>query len=132
MSSATSADRRDNSRAPIELKVEYKRLNSFFFDYTRNISKGGTFIRTERPLPIGTDFVFSLELPTIERTIRLVGRVQWVTRPEEATEEKPAGMGISFVFQSDNERREVESLVEGLMVDALGETLSSKLLGKQL
>lgn len=130
MSNASTSDRRDAGRAPIELKVEYKRLNSFFFDYTRNISKGGTFIRTDRPLGIGTDFVFSLELPTVERTIRLIGRVQWVTRPEDATDEKPAGMGISFVFQTDAERREVEDLVEGLMVDALGETLSNKLLGR--
>jgi type IV pilus assembly protein PilZ len=41
-------------RAPIELKVEYKRINSFFADYTRNISKGGTFIKTTKPLAIGT------------------------------------------------------------------------------
>jgi type IV pilus assembly protein PilZ len=130
MSTPSASDRRDAGRAPIELKVEYKRLNSFFFDYTRNISKGGTFIRTDRPLAIGTDFVFSLELPSVERTIRLIGRVQWVTRPEDATDEKPAGMGISFVFNTDAERREVEDLVEGLMVDALGETLSNKLLGR--
>ena len=41
-------------RAPIELKVDYKKLNSFFADYTKNISKGGTFIKTKKPLPIGT------------------------------------------------------------------------------
>ena len=59
-------ERREQRRAPIELKVEYKRLNTFFFDYTRNISKGGTFIHTERPLPIGTVFVFQLRLPTLD------------------------------------------------------------------
>ena len=45
----TASDRRIGSRQAIELSVEYKRLNTFFADYTRNISKGGTFIRTERP-----------------------------------------------------------------------------------
>ena len=39
-----AGERRDNQRHAIELKVEYKRLNSFFADYTKNISKGGTFI----------------------------------------------------------------------------------------
>ena len=58
----TEPDRRSAHRAAIELSVEYKRLNTFFADYTRNISKGGTFIRTERPLAIGTEFVFALSI----------------------------------------------------------------------
>ena len=43
-------DRRKGQRGAIELNVEYKRINTFFSDYTRNISKGGTFIRTAKPL----------------------------------------------------------------------------------
>jgi hypothetical protein len=34
-------ERRAETRRPIELKVEYKRLNTFFADYTKNISRGG-------------------------------------------------------------------------------------------
>ena len=56
-------ERRESGRAPIELKVEYKKLNTFFADYTRNISKGGTFIRTDHPLPVGTRFAFTLAVP---------------------------------------------------------------------
>ena len=56
-------ERRREQRAPIELKVEYKRLNTFFYDYTKNISKGGTFIKTDKPLDIGTVFLFKLQLP---------------------------------------------------------------------
>ena len=56
----TEDDRRIGYRAPIELKVEYKRLNTFFADYTRNISRGGTFIGTDKPLKVGTEFVFAL------------------------------------------------------------------------
>src|SRR5690348_1888069 len=41
----SDSERRDGPRVPIELKVEYKKLNSFFADYTKNISKGGTFIK---------------------------------------------------------------------------------------
>ena len=54
-------DRREAPRQPIELKVEYKRLNTFFADYTKNISKGGTFIKTNRPLPVGTAVDADLE-----------------------------------------------------------------------
>ena len=126
----TPDDRRDAGRAPIELKVEYKRLNTFFADYTRNISRGGTFIRTERPLDVGTEFVFALTVPQIDEPLRLKGRVQWVTPLEEATEDKPAGMGIKFVYDEGAGPDQVALLVEKLMQSELGEVLSAKLLGK--
>ena len=59
-------DRRSGgNRTAIELNVEYKRLNTFFADYTRNISKGGTFIRTDRPLDVATEFVFALTITSL-------------------------------------------------------------------
>src|SRR3954465_5272895 len=66
-------DRRREARAPIELKVEYKRLNTFFYDYTKNISKGGTFIKTEKPLAIGTIFLFKLMIPNQTEPLALRG-----------------------------------------------------------
>ena len=39
---------------PIELQLDYQRLNTFFADYLKNISRGGTFINTKKPLPVGT------------------------------------------------------------------------------
>ena len=47
------------------LRVEYTRLNSLFADYTRNISRGGTFIKTTKALPVGTRFIFALCLPEL-------------------------------------------------------------------
>jgi type IV pilus assembly protein PilZ len=122
-------DRRDAARAPIELRVEYKRLNSFFADYTKNISRGGTFIRTERPLDIGTDFVFKLGIPTLEEPLVLAGKVQWVITPEQATAEQEPGMGIGFIFESEAERERVQGRIEQLMVAHLGPVLYEKLLG---
>ena len=123
--------RRIASRSPIELKVEYKRLNSFFADYTKNISRGGTFIRTERPLRIGTDFVFELKVPDLTTPLILKGRVQWVVTPGEAGEDQEPGMGIGFLFESESDRRRVEGLVEALMVQSLGPVLFDKLVGRR-
>jgi type IV pilus assembly protein PilZ len=122
-------DRRNAPRAAIELRVEYKRLNSFFADYTKNISRGGTFIGTDRPLEIGTDFVFKLGVPNLSEPLVLKGKVQWVVMPEEATEERGPGMGIGFVFDSDVERERVEATVEKLMIESLGPVLYQKLIG---
>ncbi len=130
-SKAQESDRRGQDRAAIELKVEYKRLNTFFADYTKNISKGGTFIRTDKPLDIGTEFVFALGIPQLGEPVRLRGRVMWTTPPEKATETSPPGMGIRFQYASDKERSATEGVVEKLMSDELGEHLSAKLLGKK-
>ena len=65
-SKASESERRNDDRHTIELKVEYKRLNTFFADYTKNISKGGTFIRTDKPLDPGTEFVFALVIPLLQ------------------------------------------------------------------
>jgi type IV pilus assembly protein PilZ len=123
-------DRRNADRAAIELNVEYKRLNTFFADYTRNISKGGTFIRTDRPLDVDTEFVFALTIRNLAEPLRLHGRVKWIVTPADATEESPAGMGIAFVYQDAEERRATEAIVERLMAEELGEGLSAKLLGR--
>ena len=118
-------------RHAIELKVEYKRLNTFFADYTRNISKGGTFIRTDKPLDIGTEFVFALGIPNLPEPVRLRGRVVWTTPPEKATESSPPGMGIRFQYSSVEERQQTEAIVEQLMRAQLGDHLSAKLLGRK-
>jgi len=127
--SSPPSDRRGEARAPIELKVEYRRVNTFFADYTRNISRGGTFIATERPLPEGTEFVFALGVPTMQEPLRLRGRVCWITSTDDASAANPAGMGIEFQFTDDEERRTAERKVERLLVEQLGEHITERILG---
>jgi type IV pilus assembly protein PilZ len=125
-------DRRDDDRQPIELKVEYKRLNTFFSDYTKNISRGGTFIKTNRPLDVGTEFVFKLYVPQLEQPLAIHGQVQWVVTEAEAAagtgREPHAGMGIRFIYQEGDRREDIEKTVEKLMVDSLGQRLYSRLM----
>jgi type IV pilus assembly protein PilZ len=123
-------EKREADRAAITLKVDYKRLNTFFADYTKNISKGGTFIRTTKPLAIGTEFVFVLSLPAQNEQLRLLGQVVWITDEATATAESPPGMGIRFKFDSEADRDAVHHFVERLMNDALGEHISQRLLAK--
>jgi type IV pilus assembly protein PilZ len=130
MSSGDKDDRRYGTRAPIELKVEYKRLNTFFADYTKNISRGGTFIATDKPLPVGTDFVFALGVPNMAEPVRLRGKVIWTTPAEEASKANPCGMGIEFQYAA-GEREQKEAAVERLMTSELGSHLAEKLLGRK-
>lgn len=115
----------------IELTVEYKRLNAFFADYTKNISRNGTFIKTDKPLGIGTEFVFKLHVPGMEQPLALRGRVQWIVEPKDATPEQEAGMGIGFVWNSEADREKIANTVEKLMVGSLGTVIYEKLVGRR-
>ena len=116
---------------PIALKVEYKRLNSFFADYTKNISRGGTFIRTKNPLTIGTEFMFHLQVPTLEEPLKIKGKVMWVVADGEQTDDQDPGMGIGFVYDSEAGRARIHNVVEKLMIDSLGPVLFEKLIGRR-
>ncbi len=130
------SESRQEPRAPIELKVEYQRLNRFFFDYAKNISKGGTFINTDKPLPVGTAFVFKLYVPTLAEPLVLQGEVESIHEGTPSLDDRPrpeqgeghgAGMGIRFVYRDDEERREVKRVVERLMIESLGQLIYSHL-----
>jgi type IV pilus assembly protein PilZ len=135
--SVEETERRREQRAPIELRVEYKRLNTFFFDYTKNISKGGTFIKTDKPLDIGTVFLFKLQLPAQPAPLAFRGEVRWVVRegeplPPGIPEGHELGMGIRFVYDNADQRLAIERSVEKMMVDSLGQLIYSRLVKERL
>ena len=119
-------EHREHPRAPIELKVDYKKLNSFFADYTKNISKGGTFIKTKKTLPIGTRFLFRLTVPGRERPFELNGEVVHASPSGD-----DPGMGIRFVWGASADREAFEGVVEALMASSLGPLVTENLLKKR-
>ena len=123
-------ERRESRRAAIELPIQYERLNALLADYTQNISRGGTFIRTDRPMGVGTTLTFSIEAPGLSEPIMLRGAVRWVVTSEDATSDHPAGMGIEFEFESDEHRSQIEGRLDRLMADSLGAAAFEKLMGK--
>jgi type IV pilus assembly protein PilZ len=119
-------ERRADERRPIELKVEYKRLNTFFADYTKNISRGGTFIKTTRPLPVGTEFLFKLYVPGRPRPLTIHGEVQRIVSTPTGNDEP--GMAIRFVYREGDPQDEIARTVEKMMTESLGPRLYAKLM----
>jgi type IV pilus assembly protein PilZ len=123
-------ERRKSGRAAVQLPIEYERLNALLSDYTHNISRGGTFIRTDRPLPAETVLSFTIEAPRLGEPILLRGVVRWTVEPGQAGADRPAGMGIEFVFDSPEQKAALEDRLDRLMVEALGAAAFEKLMGK--
>ncbi len=121
-----SQQKRAVPRVPIEIRVEYKRVNAFISDFTRDVSGRGIFIRTEYPLEEGTECLFTLEIPTLAQAVTLRGAVRRAVRSAAADEDE-AGMGVEFLFDDEQERQALTRVVDSLMVEHLGNALYQRL-----
>jgi molecular chaperone DnaK len=83
-------------RKPARLRISYKNARTFVKEYSRNVSRGGTFIKTKKPLAVGRDCVLFLTVPGVDEPIELKGAVVWSSRDKAPEPGKDEGMGIKF------------------------------------
>ena len=122
-----SADgKRKNPRMPVEIRVDYERFNRFVSEYTRDISRGGLFIRTEDPVQVGEEIYLTLTFPHHSDGVTVMASVVRVDAP---TESATPGMGVRFLFVDAQERQSLFRLIDGLIVKHLGEELYRRLTG---
>ncbi|GAB4301777.1 MAG: hypothetical protein Kow0090_17310 [Myxococcota bacterium] len=106
-------DKRKFVRATLNLLVNYESTDEFCTDYTQDISGGGLFIRTNRPLPVGTKLRIHFMLPGVDELIYTDGVVVRNTLNENSPVEE--GMGIEFTEILPRYQAIIDKLVkEGL------------------
>jgi uncharacterized protein (TIGR02266 family) len=87
-------EKRRAAREAVTLFVEYEGADDLVGDFTDNLSSGGTFVTTNRTLPVGTQVQLVLSFPGLLEPISIEGTVRW-TRGDNAAGD--AGAGIEFV-----------------------------------
>jgi len=103
------ADRRDSVRIPVRMKVEFESYGEIRKSLMTNVSRGGLFIATGSPLPMGTALQISLQIEDTGQQVELSGEVvSQNTGPDLRREQ--AGMGIRFVNLSQSQQAAVEDL----------------------
>ena len=100
-------------RLEYELPVSYRTVSGFVTDWAVNISRGGLFINTQKPLPVGTLVRLIISLPGTEFPFDLTGRVTRVNESHLAPNQVP-GMAVEFVDVDDEKRSRLEEFVERL------------------
>ncbi len=106
-------NKRRANRLHHEIPVAYRSVGSFLTDWATNISQGGLFINTRKPLPAGTAVTIVIQLPGAAFPFQLGGRVTRVTEYDNHANMVP-GMGIQFVGVDEPKRREIEAFVDRL------------------
>lgn len=89
----TEEEKRRDSREPVTLFVEYEGADDLIGDFTENLSSGGTFVATNRDIPIGTHVQLVLSFPGLLEPISIEGVVRW---HRAHGPEGDAGAGIEF------------------------------------
>jgi uncharacterized protein (TIGR02266 family) len=112
---APDHDRRQ-PRLPIKVEVEYRTAGAFLVSYSVNLSKGGIFIETGSPLPVGSQLSLQFEVPGAG-ALEVSGLVAWVR--QGSLDGLPDGMGVQF----DNLDERYGSLIDGLVRDFMGLTV---------
>jgi uncharacterized protein (TIGR02266 family) len=108
------ADTRKDKRAPVSLKVRFKSatVDEFIEHYSKDVSRGGIYIKSSQPMAVGTLLKFQFQLKDESALIRGVGRVVWTRAEVDATADNPAGMGIKFIKMDNESRSMVERIVD--------------------
>ena len=96
-----------------ELLVAYRTVDGFITDWAVNISRGGIFINTRKPLAVGSLVRLIVSLPDTAFPFDLSGRVARVNEFDNPSNQVP-GMGIEFVDVDEDKRERIERFVDRL------------------
>ena len=99
-------DSRNQYRTPVKIVLSYRTIDQFFSDIATNISLGGIFIKTPRPLPVGTALRISFAVPQFESYVEANGVVIH-TGNANAT-----GMGIKFAEIDARALRAIDEMIK--------------------
>jgi type IV pilus assembly protein PilZ len=107
----SSLNRRRSNRFEVTWQVDCETEDTFLYAYITNISEMGIFVKTEKPLAVGTELVLRFAPPATEKTFVLRGIVQWINPVRPLGENLNPGMGIRFQSLKPDDR---ELIVEAV------------------
>lgn len=85
--------KRQSPRRPIRVDLDLIEGDRIIPVYSKDVSRGGIFIETSKPLPVGTVVTLQYILPRRSYPVKIRGRVvHVVTAPSRS-----CGMGIKFL-----------------------------------
>ncbi len=104
-------ERRRYERKPIHVRIRYKVVDQFLEDYVKNISLGGIFVATSRPLPVRTRLRIQFSLPGMTSVLETEGIVVHTIRKRGKGGAGVSGMGIKFSDLSSEAKKMLEAYV---------------------
>jgi uncharacterized protein (TIGR02266 family) len=85
-------------RGPVSLRIKFRsaNLDQFIERYAVDVSRGGIFIRTREPLPVGTQMRFDFQLQDATPLLAGEGTIVWIRENDPSRAGVTPGMGVRF------------------------------------
>jgi uncharacterized protein (TIGR02266 family) len=107
----SQVDRRDSVRVPVRLHMGFQSYGEIRETLMTNLSRGGIFIATELPLPLGSSLHVWIRIEESGQEIDIEGEVaSHNSGPGLLSEE--LGMGVKFVRMTPEQEKAVDNLYE--------------------
>jgi uncharacterized protein (TIGR02266 family) len=103
-------ERRDFMRLRTHIRIDFGARGELRTGRVKNISQGGLFVATARPLPRNSEVMLVLERPWSGEPLEVRGIVSWNTRGRQRASH--VGMGIEFCELDAHQREAVGRLVQ--------------------
>lgn len=104
---ANPADRRTSPRLDFEVNVGLESDHNFYTGLTQDISSGGLFVATNQLKPVGERMCVRFTLPGQDQPIEVEAEVRWVRDPERIRTDAPPGMGLRFLFLTNEAKHAI-------------------------
>lgn len=98
-----TANLRRHPRIYEPVEVNYYQGEHSFSASTKSLSMGGLYVKTDRPLDVGSLFLVDFSLPGCTHNFRIRGEVIW--RKTSGDDHGPSGMGVRFLDVREDDKR---------------------------
>lgn len=105
------SSRRQFFRRKLRVEIDHFDLEDVYqMHFSRDLSRGGVFIETDDPLPLGSRFQMHFEIPE-HGEIETEGEVAWMLRLQDSSADLPPGMGVRFVDLSEKDGEVIDAFL---------------------
>jgi uncharacterized protein (TIGR02266 family) len=100
-----------STTAPVRVRLRYPDLDTFVEGFAANVTRGGVFIASRAPRPVGDQFPFEVQLATGHVALAGEGKVIWIKEFNPAEPNKAHGMGVQFLALSAASRAVLQRML---------------------
>src|SRR3954447_21296335 len=103
-----------DTRGPVNLRIKFRSesLQQFIERYGVDVSRGGVFIRTREPLPVGTRLKLDFQLVDTAPLFQGDGTVVWIREHDASRAGVTPGMGVRFDRLTPESQTTLDTILE--------------------
>ena len=113
---------RASERQPIPTLVDMEfEDGTFRHEFSENISAGGMYLTTDRPLPEGTKATLRFIMPNLDWVFEIKAQILWslIVNMEQRLDGKKDGMALKFLSMDDQDAEKLKTYFQNFKIEDL-------------